>query len=246
LPDLRPDAAIVSYPKSGNTWVRFLIANILKRHDDEVVDFHSVQKYVPELGRHDDDIRRLPAPRIVKSHGYDARAARKVVYVLRDGRDAYVSYYFHLQARLALGTTFLQFLASPHVTSEPWVRHVSHWIIDAAPHLQRLVVRYEDLLADCERELSRITDFLGLEVTRERVDAAVRASTFARLRELEVERGRPYRSSGPDVFVRRGEAGNWREFFGPEEIALFKMRDGDALLRLGYESDPSWGNAVPR
>lgn len=240
----QPDVAIVSYPKSGNTWVRFLVANLIAGDAGEGIDFHSVQKYVPEVGRHDDYIKRLPPPRIVKSHGYDIDTARKIIYIVRDGRDVYVSFYFHRRAHLASGTMFHQFLVSPDLARRPWGHHVSHWLDGRSAPPELLLVRYEDLLANCAHQLERIAGFAGLGVTREQRDAAVRASTFARMQQLEVERGRPYRSKVPDVFVRRGEAGSWREFFGPDEIALFKAREGDALIRLGYEHDESWGREV--
>jgi len=54
----------VSYLKSGNTWVRFLIANLIKTSDDHI-DFHTAVKYVPEIGIHNDEISRLSRPRII-------------------------------------------------------------------------------------------------------------------------------------------------------------------------------------
>ena len=61
------DVFIVSYPKSGNTWVRFLIANLLKQQNEEI-DFYTVNRYVPEVGRHEEIIAGLKRPRIMKSH----------------------------------------------------------------------------------------------------------------------------------------------------------------------------------
>src|SRR5947209_7763262 len=40
------DTMIVSYPRSGNTWTRFLIANLL--HPAEEVDFLNIEKFIPD------------------------------------------------------------------------------------------------------------------------------------------------------------------------------------------------------
>src|SRR6266581_956224 len=45
---IRPDDVfIVSYPRSGNTWVRFLIANLLA--PDDKITFRNIENYVPSI-----------------------------------------------------------------------------------------------------------------------------------------------------------------------------------------------------
>jgi len=39
------DTFLVSYPKSGNTWARFLIANLI--HPGEKIDFSNVNRIIP-------------------------------------------------------------------------------------------------------------------------------------------------------------------------------------------------------
>jgi hypothetical protein len=48
-----------------------------------------------------------------------------------------------------------------------------------------LLLRYEDMLDDPERELVKVADFLGLEATPERLARAVRLSSADHMRELE-------------------------------------------------------------
>ena len=57
------------YPKSGNTWTRFLIANLL--HPSEPATFTNIDRLIPqseELSKRELD--RVPRPRIMKSHQY--------------------------------------------------------------------------------------------------------------------------------------------------------------------------------
>ena len=103
------DIFLVSYPKSGNTWVRFLLANLLKE-GDELIDFKSAIKYVPEIGIHNDELVNLKRPRIIKSHELYNAKYPKVVYIVRDPRDVYVSYFHYLKKKLPIGLTFSAFL----------------------------------------------------------------------------------------------------------------------------------------
>lgn len=233
------DVFIVSYPKSGNTWIRFLIANLLK-HQNEEIDFYTVNRYVPEVGRHEEIIAGLKRPRIMKSHAAYVREYPRVIYVVRDGRDVYVSYYFHRLKHLPPGTTFKEFLKRRDHFPCLWGKHVTSWLFRKPRSSKILIVRYEDLVRDCLEQLRGIADFIGLQVDEDQLRYAVEASSFENMRRLEFEKGRPYKKEGPEVFMRRGQPRNWREFFGPEEKAFFKSREGYVLVKLGYEKDNGW------
>ena len=59
------DLFIVSYPRSGNTWTRFLIGNLI--YQDEPVTFANVEDRIPSIYIFSDrKLRRLP--RVLKSH----------------------------------------------------------------------------------------------------------------------------------------------------------------------------------
>ena len=85
-----------------------------------------------------------------------------------------------------------------------------------------------------------MADFIDLEVEEDRLRCAIEAASFENMRRLEFEKGRPYKKEGPEVFMRRGQPRNWKEFFGPEEKAIFKSREGHVLIKLGYEKDNGW------
>src|ERR1035438_7495975 len=93
------DTFLVSYPKSGNTWVRFLLANLI--HPNETVGFANINRLLPAPGVLSKRfLKKLPRPRIMKSHEpFDVRF-RKVIYLVRDPRDVAVSeYHFDLKKR---------------------------------------------------------------------------------------------------------------------------------------------------
>ena len=93
------DVFLVSYPRSGNTWMRFLLYALL--HGDAPSSFANVDHAIPGIYRHADrTLRRLPKPRILKSHEYFDPRYNRVIYLVRDPRDVLLSYYrYHLKLR---------------------------------------------------------------------------------------------------------------------------------------------------
>jgi Sulfotransferase domain len=91
------DTFIVSYPRSGNTWTRFLIANLL--HPQGPVNLLDLERLVPDTeGQSRQYFSVIPRPRVIKSHQYFDPRYKRVIYVVRDPRDVALSYY-HFQRK---------------------------------------------------------------------------------------------------------------------------------------------------
>ena len=92
------DVFLTSYPRSGNTWSRFLIGNLI--HEKEPVNFLNLERFFPDMYKTADwSLRRLPRPRLLKSHECFDPRYRKVIYIVRDPRDVAVSNY-HWEMKL--------------------------------------------------------------------------------------------------------------------------------------------------
>ena len=87
------DVFIVSYPRSGNTWMRFLVGELVFQKE---IDFHNLRELIPDIyiyGCTHSFLESLNRPRYIKSHEpYDPRYP-KVIYLVRDPRDVAISYY---------------------------------------------------------------------------------------------------------------------------------------------------------
>src|SRR5947207_3017239 len=87
------DVFLVSYPRSGNTWTRFLLGNLFWQ---DPVTFSNIESRIPEIYFNPDRLmRQLQRPRLLKSHECFQPHYPRVIYIVRDPRDVAVSFYHH-------------------------------------------------------------------------------------------------------------------------------------------------------
>lgn len=236
------DTLLVSYPKSGNTWLRFLVANAISGAD-EPVSFAALERWVPDIYRHSDRVLRgLPRPRLLKSHEPFHPQYRKVVYLVRDPRDVAVSsYHFEIRKRRITEEFPMEefvdlFLQEDQGRFGSWRENVGSWVGARQGTEGFLLLRYEDLLEDTERQLDSVLSFLGREADDTKLRWAVEVSAAGPLRRLEMKEhaARMFGSREDKPLVRRAEAGNWREEL-PEPCAESLVATWGALMKeLGY------------
>jgi hypothetical protein len=215
-----------------------MLANLLCPVDVKVT-FQNIKHYVPDIHQHSDELEHLHRPRIYKSHMPFQTKYPRALYIVRDGRDVYVSFYHYQRERLPQGTTFADYLCMEHWPCS-WGEHVTSWL-DAQLATDRfMLVYYRQLHEEPRKTLRSIADFVGLDVTHTQVERAIRRSSFDVMRNIEVISGHPrsHHFSGP--FVRRGRIGRWRKYFGERERRIFKAREANTLIRLGYERGVDW------
>jgi len=238
------DTFLVSYPKSGNTWVRFLLANLL--YPDETVDFANINRLLPAPGVSSKRfLRSLPRPRILKSHEpFDVRF-RKVIYLVRDPRDVAVSeYHFDLKKRyiepdVSLEQFVKRFIAGQTSSYGSWWEHAASWIAARHGNPAFLLVRYEDLLSDSIRETAKIAEFLGVQAGTDRLTAAVDRSSADRMRKLEKQQADQWtgtKNTRMEIpFVRAAKSGGWKEALPRHAAEEIEVAWSPLLNFLGYE-----------
>ena len=237
------DTFIVSFPKSGNTWTRFLIANLL--HPEEPANFGNIDRLVPESeGLTKNELARVPRPRILKSHEYFDARFRRVVYIVRDPRDVVVSQYhfFRKRRRIADDSSIEQFVtrfvAGETCDFGSWGTNVASWLVARQNSPNFLLLRYEDILARTSTELARVASFLGLKATPELVAQAVERSSADQMRKLEGTDTSAIvtKNSRTDVpFVRSAKAGGWRAALPELAVKQLEAAWGPLMVYLGYE-----------
>src|ERR687888_658228 len=84
------DVFLTSFPKSGNTWTRFLVANLI--HPHEPVTFLNIEHIIPEPELQSRRfLSKCPRPRVLKSHSPFDPQYKRVVHIVRDPRDVALS-----------------------------------------------------------------------------------------------------------------------------------------------------------
>ncbi len=240
------DTFIVSYPRSGNTWTRFLAANLV--HPEQPVTFANIERLIPDCEAMSSRfLKRVPRPRIIKSHEYFDHRYKKVIYIVRDPRDVALSYYDfsrkyrHIEDGYPL-TTFVSDFVTGRLSSfdwGTWGENVSSWYYTRNGRPEFLLLRYEDMLSNTESELGRVTRFLGIDATRERLTAAVEHSSADRMRSLEATQGNKWvstkdrRSEIP--FVRTASSGLWKQKLPTVSSLEIESAWGPLMRELGYE-----------
>jgi hypothetical protein len=239
------DTFLVSYPRSGNTWTRFLVCNLID--PDNPVDFASLESRIPEIYDTTDRVlRALPRPRIIKSHECFDPRYRKVVYIVRDPRDVFISYYqFQLKRRVIPDSCSLQEFLPRFMESEfepktgSWRDHVVSWMATRGGQRNFLLLRYEDMLANTLAESIQIASFLGLDSNPERVARAVELSSADRMRKLEKQQSSQWKETRKTrqdkPFVGKAASGGWKSSLPRDCAARIESAWGEVMRLVGYE-----------
>jgi hypothetical protein len=221
----RPDDQfVVSYPRSGNTWLRHLLRDLIIQQKQgsgfvENPAFPKPRVLLPDLHAHPlDDPSQAEygmKTRIFKSHNLTDLKGRRMVYFFRSAPDALVSYY-HLHVR------------DPELRPRVEAQGIDQFCRGAAPgwirHLQvaldyrrqnpdnTLLASYERLLESGVDELGRIARFLGLLSGEENLSSALARNAFEQLHAKEAQN----KPKGQEHFYRKGRKGSAREELSEE------------------------------
>lgn len=231
---------IVEYPKSGGTWMTQLVSTYL--------DTYYPRNVVPKF-KH----------AVIHGHYMYSSAFNKVIYVVRDGRDIMISYYFHQMVgnnrinpsviksnrqKLPLDDyndiktnlpKFIEYLNTDYLKS---FNKFSWSQLNENYYNQKdniCIVKYEDMLNDAQAELKRALIYLGEEnINQDKLDEAVNKLSFKN--QTKRKPGEEDKKS----FLRKGVAGDWKNYFTKDAAIMFDKYAGQNLIDLGYEQDRSW------
>jgi hypothetical protein len=213
IPIRADDIFVVSFCKSGNTWTRFLLANLL--NPGRPVTFESIERTFPDIYRFQyQDYAKLTSPRVIKSHECFDPPYRRIIYIVRDPRDVAILLYHFLRKIKTIDDAFpLETYASDGFirgkgSGRTWREHVGSWLLN--PRI--------------------FSEVAGLSRGAE--------NKFALLEQLEQkDRDKWFMTqhTRKDInFVRAAKAEQWRTALSRESTAKIEGAWGRIMQLLGY------------
>lgn len=241
----KADCAVVSFGKSGRTWLRVLLSRYYQIRFNLPPDalliydnLHGLNAAIPIIHfSHDNYLGDYTGNRDNKADYYN----RKVALLVRDPRDIAVSQYFQWKYRMTAwkkwingypghtaDPSLINFVMSESVGLPKIVHFMNCWAVNWEKITDHHLIRYEDLRADQIQWLRKLLNFLGEEPTPAELADCVEFSSVENMRRLEasqaaIELGsrlRPGDPRNPESFkVRRAKVRGYRDYFSQAEIS---------------------------
>jgi hypothetical protein len=238
------DTFIVSFPRSGNTWTRFLIGNLIQPSGP--ITFLNIERVIPDTNAlSKSDLKRIPRPRILKSHQHFDPRYKKVIYIVRDPRDVALSHYNWQRKRREIDDQYpleryiSRFIAGDLAGWGSWGEHVLSWLATRHNSPDFLLLRYEAMLEEPLHELGKVAPFLGIGATPETLATAVERSSADNMRKMEKTQGSKWvttKGRREDIpFVGKAKHGGWQSLLPESSVEEIESAWGPLMKTLGYE-----------
>ncbi|KAF0311073.1 Sulfotransferase 1C3 [Amphibalanus amphitrite] len=237
------DVIVASFPKSGTTWLQEIVWRVVHRETGaqsgggRTLEYRFPLLDLPASARMAmTPLHEMESPRLIKTHlMYHLlpesvhTSGAKVLYVSRDPRDVCVSYY-HFQRMVDYERyrgTFAEFrdkFVRGEVMNGPYREHVRGYR-EQADHV--LCLTYEELHEDRVGAVRRVAEFLDKPLTQEEAEAIARHTEFENMKKnpgcnfKHWEQTRMVKTTDEGTFMRKGQVGDWRNYFTEEENDAF-------------------------
>lgn len=229
-----------SYPKSGRTWIRYIVANYLNQvHDlNFEINFNNIFQFCPNNGP--DPQRGLPAyrfqqrpdiPLLLFDHNvfHPNYQQATIIFVVRGLHDTLVSKYFQDTQRIKC----FQGTISDYLRSQHGVSRLIHYLNSWAQHLQQsdsVVVSYEKMHQNIHLEMENVIQKLtGKSPDQQALLWAISQSTFSKMKKVEIESGFPNQQLQIDannnnaLRARKGKVNAFDEYLQPSDIEFINQ-----------------------
>ena len=172
---------IVEFPKSGITYLSWLIANVVldRHHEKKDVTFFNVDEFVCDEHMFSRELFTYKSNEFgsfVKTHSLPLPYHRRVIYLMRNPLDTMVSYFNYCGLEKWNGD-FTRFLNDSNYGISAYLKHVESWLGNDRA-IRAFVLRYEDLVSnplDCLRQI--FMNCFGIQISNQILQNAVDRST---------------------------------------------------------------------
>ncbi|MGE3873369.1 MAG: sulfotransferase domain-containing protein [Parvibaculaceae bacterium] len=259
------DLVVVSFGKSGRTWLRVLLSRFYQLHyglpanlllqDDNM---HVRNRAVPRvLFTHDNYLEDYTGTRDSKA----PYAASRVILLIRHPADTAVSQFFQWKHRMRPRKKLINDYPTPEGDLPPIdfvldekagiskiIRFMNLWASEFDTVKSICAVRYETLRHDTANTLGRVLAFVNETASPEELAQCVEFASVENMRAMEKgtyfqgvgDRMKPRDASNLDSYkVRRAKVGGYRDYFTDDEIARIDRLVATTLSPIfGYSGAP--------
>lgn len=243
----RPDPSdilIATYPKAGTTWTQEIVDLLLHNGDAEACrraptpmrsPFLEI-KSPPPIPSGLDLLKIMKPPRIIKTHLPSQLVPPafwenkcKTIYVARNAKDNLVSYFFFdmmnkTQPEPGPWDGYIRKFIRGELSWGSWYDHVKgYWREKERKNI--LYLFYEEMKENPRREVVRIMKYLDLSLSDKVIDEIVELTSFKKMKDNPMANysciPKPVFDCSVSTFMRKGEVGDWRNHFTPEQSKMF-------------------------
>ncbi|WP_407166052.1 sulfotransferase domain-containing protein [Bradyrhizobium sp. ORS 111] len=235
------DLYLVAFPKSGVTWLSFLLANVnllLSGEQQRRATLFNISDLIPDIHTNrnlSNATTAAPGFRVIKSHSGYHPGYTKVLLLVRHPIHVMASYYVYSTALNQFTGSIEDMVEDEHLGINAWVRHTAGWLDKARPEISFRLIRYEDFLTQPSRCLRELYELWGIDVSDDIISTATERSNLTAMAADEQRFNAGHPALSGFEFVRRREDREPRCLISDVLRARILDTARPITERLGYE-----------
>lgn len=233
------DVFIAGYPKSGNTWMQNIVTGLILNSNAPNLTPQLVNEIVPDVHAKK-YYKRLFPKMVFKTHGFPVPQYKRVIHLVRDGRDVMVSYY-NMKKNKSIDFPYSMrdmVVDGKGISPSKWHVHCQKWH-DNPYEAEIICVKYENIHLDPKYELRKICDFLDLDITEERMMLVYDNNRIDYVRnrvdKFGMDNDHTWNNKPVTSFFRKGIIGDYKNKMPEDLITHFNSEAKKQLLQLKYD-----------
>ena len=223
------------------------------------VDTADMRRHIPFIETENPDgtfgadaFKDLPSPRYMKTHlpyelwkqQLEKHPNIKVIQTVRNPKDTLVSYYHHCRSGSSIGAfhgswdQYFELFKQKRLPFGDYFEHIADWYKFNKDRKRSLILVYEEMKKSHRDHVIKIAKFLGYDLSDKVVDLIVEKTTFKDM--SKTVKHSPGWKSDRSNFIRKGEVGDWANYFSEDQSKFIDAKCKEYLEPLGLKFD--YGN----